>query len=316
MSAAQHQGDNTHCPNLWSPAATRGGNSPRPRNTSPRASGSVLPCSSVTLAASSPCQATACCLHGSADQPRQALNRAFSQGRRGLAHNFMVARAELAKLSTRGSRITTEQHHVFTDELLQLEHDTLPRQQRRAPPGGEGILGRLDCCLELCGGCLGAPRYDLLRGLQRSQEGFGACTDARQPVSYSVRRRMHATSQQAPAAHRVCYIYPRVRLTLFELAVDQQMRCGLWPPRELVSGAVTLRMCRVTNTWALQCASSHGHRCKRITLFSRAPRASAVDIRKARLRTTPRSLPAHWLHASAAARDRSASALNIVKMLV
>ena len=56
-------------------------------------------------------------------------------------------------------------HLVASDELLQFEHDALPRRQRRAAPGGERVLGSLHRCLELGRGRLWAARYHLLCGL-------------------------------------------------------------------------------------------------------------------------------------------------------
>ena len=56
-------------------------------------------------------------------------------------------------------------HLVAADELLQLEHDALPRRQRRAAPGRESVLGGLHRRLELGRGRLRAARHHLLRGL-------------------------------------------------------------------------------------------------------------------------------------------------------
>ncbi len=116
------------------------------------------------------------------------------------------------------------QHHIAADELLQLEHDTLPRRQRRAAPCRESVLGSLDGSLELCWRCFWAPRHHLLRCLAERHSTDDLSTA---PCLALSNARSCALMKREKSTHRVCDINPSVSLTLLKLSVDQKPRCCL-----------------------------------------------------------------------------------------
>ena len=74
----------------------------------------------------------------------------------------------------------TEAHHVFPDQLLELQHDAGSRGHRGLPPCGERVFGGADGGLELLARRLREPRDDLLSRLQCSQTmriGLRSCAD-------------------------------------------------------------------------------------------------------------------------------------------
>lgn len=127
------------------------GHLPRPLNTSPFASARVFPCSCVMFAAN------ASCIKQSLKE--RILFAAF-------------ARHE-----------ATRPDHVFSDQLLKLEHDTLSVRDWSAFPSRKGVLSCLNSLLELIVCDDWHPGNNFLGGLHalglsiRSRD-IGACSMA------------------------------------------------------------------------------------------------------------------------------------------
>lgn len=162
-----------------------GCSAPRPRKTSPCASARVLPCSRVTLAASSSlCRWISSCGAGAAQAQR--WGRAAAEARwavgqvcaclltlvPGSAGTCQLERAALAAAQEawadqQAMLCSTPPAHPPTQPSppthLQLQHDPRTLRHRRGAPPRKGIPGRLHRRVELLGCAQGQPRHHLLQ---------------------------------------------------------------------------------------------------------------------------------------------------------
>ena len=84
-------------------------------------------------------------------------------------HLFLRPYVELLMLSGLHDNQNGRPHHVLSDQLLELEHDTLSVRDWCALPGRKRILGRLNSLLELAIRDDWHPGNHFLRGLHDIQ---------------------------------------------------------------------------------------------------------------------------------------------------
>ena len=106
--------------------------------------------------------------------------------------------------------------------MLKVEHDTLPRHDTGVFPRQEGSLSSVHCCTHL-----------RLRGTGHTRDHLLCCLwweEGRHSiVQYTI---VYYTT------HRVIVVDPFVCLTLHKLAINEELRCGLWGCDGGVRGAV------------------------------------------------------------------------------
>lgn len=157
------------------------GHLPRPLNTSPFASARVFPCSCVMFAANASCII-------------QSLE------------NSNLFAAVVRHEATRPD-------HVFSDQLLELEHDTLSVRNWSAFPSRESIFGCLHSLLKLTICDNWHPRDNFLRGLHAYHSS--AC--------FQKLMRLLPSSD----THGVLHIQPLACSRVLELPIDQHFGCAL-----------------------------------------------------------------------------------------